>query len=54
MPPADWVQLLEDSFMRVAPAGLTNVFTAMCGSCSNENAYKVRVVLCSCAVCRHH
>jgi len=40
MPPQNWVQLLQDSFMRVAPKGLSNVFTAMCGSCSNENAYK--------------
>lgn len=25
---------------KVAPAGLDNIFTAMCGSCSNENAFK--------------
>lgn len=26
--------------MAVAPKGMTNVFTVMCGSCANENAFK--------------
>ncbi|KAF8950408.1 hypothetical protein BGZ46_004560 [Entomortierella lignicola] len=39
-PPSIWAKTLEDSFMSVAPKGLTQVFTAMCGSCSNETAYK--------------
>lgn len=39
VPPNYWPELL-DSFMSVAPKGLSHVFTAMCGSCSNEIAYK--------------
>ncbi|KAG0285841.1 hypothetical protein BGZ98_005311 [Dissophora globulifera] len=39
-PPGLWAKTLEDAFMAVAPKGLTQVFTAMCGSCSNETAYK--------------
>ncbi|KAF9142306.1 4-aminobutyrate transaminase [Mortierella sp. GBA39] len=39
-PHSTWAKTLEESFMSVAPKGLTQVFTAMCGSCSNETAYK--------------
>ncbi|KAJ1922429.1 4-aminobutyrate transaminase [Tieghemiomyces parasiticus] len=39
-PPMDWTHTLRESFMRVAPAGLDQVFTTMCGSCANELAYK--------------
>ncbi|KAI8600511.1 4-aminobutyrate transaminase [Dissophora ornata] len=39
-PHSTWAKTLEDSFMSVAPKGLNQVFTAMCGSCSNETAYK--------------
>lgn len=39
-PGADWPQKLKDTLMAVAPCGLTNVATMMCGACSNENAYK--------------
>ncbi|KAI8059573.1 4-aminobutyrate aminotransferase [Gongronella butleri] len=39
-PNKDWVDQLENSFMRVAPKGLDQVFTVMCGSCANENAFK--------------
>jgi 4-aminobutyrate aminotransferase/(S)-3-amino-2-methylpropionate transaminase len=46
MPPDYWPQLLQRSFMAVAPPGLKQIFTAMCGSCSNETAYK--------AVFMHH
>ena len=45
MPPVFWTDLLSSSFMKVAPPGLDCVFTAMCGSCSNENAYKVLCLL---------
>eukprot|EP01133_Synstelium_polycarpum_P012977 gene12977-15252_t len=46
LPPKEWPALLQNSFMAVAPKGLNNVFTAMCGSCANECAYK--------AVFMHH
>ncbi|KAI9504464.1 4-aminobutyrate aminotransferase [Coemansia spiralis] len=39
-PPADWAQLLEESFMRVKPPGMDMVFTATHGSDANEIAYK--------------
>jgi len=40
LPPKDWPALIENSFMQVAPKGLHQIFTAMCGSCANECAYK--------------
>ncbi|KAF9155193.1 hypothetical protein DFQ26_009818 [Actinomortierella ambigua] len=39
-PHSTWARTLEESFMSVAPKGLNQIFTAMCGSCSNETAYK--------------
>ncbi|CAH0518732.1 unnamed protein product [Peronospora belbahrii] len=39
-PPADWVDRINHTLLRVAPEGLKDVNTLMCGSCSNENAYK--------------
>jgi 4-aminobutyrate aminotransferase/(S)-3-amino-2-methylpropionate transaminase len=39
-PPIDWPDAIQSSFMKVAPKGLDQVWTAMCGSCSNETAYK--------------
>jgi 4-aminobutyrate aminotransferase / (S)-3-amino-2-methylpropionate transaminase len=39
-PTKDWVDTVESAFMSVAPKGMPNVFTAMCGSCANENAFK--------------
>ncbi|KAI8367624.1 4-aminobutyrate aminotransferase [Radiomyces spectabilis] len=39
-PNKDWVDSVEKAFMRVAPKGMDNVFTVMCGSCANENAFK--------------
>ncbi|KAJ2236801.1 hypothetical protein H4R99_004531 [Coemansia sp. RSA 1722] len=39
-PSADWAQLLEESLMRVKPAGLDMVFTSAHGSDANELAYK--------------
>eukprot|EP01113_Clastostelium_recurvatum_P020270 TRINITY_DN2406_c0_g1_i1.p1 TRINITY_DN2406_c0_g1~~TRINITY_DN2406_c0_g1_i1.p1 ORF type:complete len:503 (+),score=157.80 TRINITY_DN2406_c0_g1_i1:157-1509(+) len=46
MPPVSWPDIIQRSFMKVAPKGLNQVFTAMCGSCANECAYK--------AVFMHH
>ncbi|DAZ97973.1 TPA: hypothetical protein N0F65_005131 [Lagenidium giganteum] len=39
-PPADWIDRMERTLRKVAPKGLTDINTMMCGSCSNENAYK--------------
>ncbi|KAJ1919488.1 hypothetical protein H4219_001959 [Mycoemilia scoparia] len=40
LPPQDWADKLRNTFMSVAPKGLDQIFTAMCGSCANETAYK--------------
>ena len=40
LPTSDWPQLIRDSFMAVAPKGLDQVFTMMCGTCANEGAFK--------------
>ncbi|KAG8036223.1 hypothetical protein G9C98_004803, partial [Cotesia typhae] len=41
-PGADWPKKLKDVLLRpgVAPKGLEHITTMMCGSCSNENAFK--------------
>lgn len=39
-PGEDWPQRLQSIFMSVAPKGLNQITTMMCGSCSNENAMK--------------
>ncbi|KAJ3227979.1 hypothetical protein HK099_007848 [Clydaea vesicula] len=39
-PCEDWAETLESAFLRVAPKGLNQVFTATCGSTSNEIAFK--------------
>jgi 4-aminobutyrate aminotransferase / (S)-3-amino-2-methylpropionate transaminase len=39
-PSKDWPEKLKNVMLSVAPNGLNNVSTMMCGSCSNENAYK--------------
>lgn len=39
-PGEDWPQRLQSVLMAVAPNGLNCVTTMMCGSCSNENAFK--------------
>jgi hypothetical protein len=39
-PGKDWPDKLQNVLMSVAPKGLDHVTTMMCGSCSNENAYK--------------
>lgn len=44
LPPADWSNRVESTLMRFAPKGLTDAFTMMCGSCSNENAFKAAFI----------
>ncbi|MCJ1310173.1 4-aminobutyrate transaminase [Agyrium rufum] len=39
-PQHDWASILETGALKVAPAGLNQVFTAMAGSDANETAYK--------------
>ncbi|XP_026758126.2 4-aminobutyrate aminotransferase, mitochondrial [Galleria mellonella] len=39
-PSADWPERLRNVLLSVAPQGLDHIATMMCGSCSNENAYK--------------
>lgn len=39
-PAADWPEKLRNVLLSVAPQGMTQISTMMCGSCSNENAYK--------------
>lgn len=39
-PGEDWPDRLQNILMSVAPKGLKNITTMMCGSCSNENAMK--------------
>jgi len=39
-PSTTWPGVIETGIMSVAPKGLNQVFTAMCGSCANETAYK--------------
>lgn len=40
LPPGNIVERLKGALLAVAPAGMTEVQTMACGSCSNENAYK--------------
>ena len=39
-PTKDWANTLEEGLLAVCPPGQTKVYTAMCGSCANETAYK--------------
>lgn len=39
-PGADWPAKLQNVLMPIAPKGLDCITTMMCGSCSNENAFK--------------
>lgn len=39
-PGKEWPEKLHFILSQVAPKGLNNLTTMMCGSCSNENAYK--------------
>jgi 4-aminobutyrate aminotransferase/(S)-3-amino-2-methylpropionate transaminase len=40
LPPKEWPEILQESFMAIAPKGLTKVQTMLCGSSANENAFK--------------
>eukprot|EP00088_Acartia_fossae_P023172 TRINITY_DN2424_c0_g1_i5.p1 TRINITY_DN2424_c0_g1~~TRINITY_DN2424_c0_g1_i5.p1 ORF type:complete len:524 (+),score=108.06 TRINITY_DN2424_c0_g1_i5:34-1572(+) len=40
-PGAKWSNNLKDVLMSIAPPGLDNIITMMCGTCSNENAMKL-------------
>ncbi|XP_036325957.1 4-aminobutyrate aminotransferase, mitochondrial isoform X2 [Rhagoletis pomonella] len=39
-PAKEWPDYLNSILSKIAPKGLNNLTTMMCGSCSNENAYK--------------
>ncbi|XP_067647330.1 4-aminobutyrate aminotransferase, mitochondrial isoform X2 [Eurosta solidaginis] len=39
-PGKEWPDCLYTILNKIAPTGLSNLTTMMCGSCSNENAYK--------------
>ncbi|KAJ0180511.1 hypothetical protein K1T71_003915 [Dendrolimus kikuchii] len=43
-PSGDWPDKLKYVLMPHAPRGLNNISTMMCGSCSNENAYKAVMI----------
>ncbi|PVU90758.1 hypothetical protein BB559_003639 [Furculomyces boomerangus] len=40
MPDINWADKLNDIYMKVAPAGMTNIFNTVCGSSANELAFK--------------
>jgi 4-aminobutyrate aminotransferase/(S)-3-amino-2-methylpropionate transaminase len=40
MPPKELPQLLADTFLKIAPKGMTKVQTMLCGSSANENVFK--------------
>jgi 4-aminobutyrate aminotransferase/(S)-3-amino-2-methylpropionate transaminase len=40
MPPKELPQLLDETFLKVAPKGMTKVQTMLCGSSANENVFK--------------
>lgn len=44
-PSSLWPDLLQDGLLRIAPAGLSNVFTAQSGSEANELAFKAAMML---------
>lgn len=39
-PGKEWPEKLQSILMNIAPKGLNKITTMMCGSCSNENAFK--------------
>ncbi len=39
-PSKGWAKILKDGLLSVCPPGQDKVYTAMCGSCANETAYK--------------
>ncbi|KAF6037397.1 hypothetical protein EB796_004311 [Bugula neritina] len=44
VPPADWMEQLNEGLLSVAPSGLTGLQTMMCGACANEHAYKAAFI----------
>merc|ERR1719359_190436 len=40
MPPKELPQLLDETFLKIAPEGMTRVQTMLCGSSANENVFK--------------
>ncbi|GAA96828.1 uncharacterized protein L969DRAFT_87968 [Mixia osmundae IAM 14324] len=43
-PPKIWKDLHTTGLLKVAPEGLSNLFTMMCGSCANEGAMKAAFI----------
>ncbi|KAF1730341.1 4-aminobutyrate aminotransferase [Beauveria bassiana] len=43
-PSSDWGEILKTGILKVAPKGLSNVFTALAGSDANELAYKAAFI----------
>ena len=43
-PSLDYVSRMKKSLLSVAPPGLNKVSTMMCGTCSNENAFKAAFI----------
>ncbi|XP_069590096.1 4-aminobutyrate aminotransferase, mitochondrial [Ranitomeya imitator] len=41
LPPENFTEKLEESLLSVGPKGLSQIMTMSCGSCSNENAFKL-------------
>lgn len=44
LPPANYPDLVENTLKKITPAGMDYVQPMMCGSCSNENAYKAATI----------
>ncbi|KAJ9590333.1 hypothetical protein L9F63_027829, partial [Diploptera punctata] len=44
-PGADWPNKLKNVLLQISPPGLSQITTMMCGSCSNENAYKKHILV---------
>jgi len=47
MPPAGWAEQLKNTLGAIAPPGMSRVQTMACGSCANENAFKVAMIAMS-------
>ena len=45
MPPVDYLQRVKRTLLSIAPDGLEFVTPMMCGTCSNENAFKAAMIL---------
>lgn len=43
-PSLDYLDRMKNSLLSVAPPGLGKVITLMCGTCSNENAFKAAFI----------